>query len=201
MKVLTGFTANTPKKLLLDAGVFFKDFTVGTDTYESARQAGKLIGATQGGGEFNATPDIRQIEVDGVKGRVKGLEVFDAWDVYLKANMLEISKDVIKMSLVASKETTVGNYTKIEPGDTIELSDYIDNITWVGTISGSNTPVIIQVYNTISMDGLSLTTADKSQSVVSLNFHGHYTTDGDNIEKPFAIFYPTDVGTLSLNEE
>lgn len=67
-KVYSGFTAKTPEKLLLDAGAFFKNFEVGVDTFESAVTAGKLIGATAGGGVFEAKPDIRPIEIDGVKG-------------------------------------------------------------------------------------------------------------------------------------
>ena len=45
----SGFSAGTSNKLMLDAGAFFKNFAVGTDTYATAKAAGKLIGATQGG--------------------------------------------------------------------------------------------------------------------------------------------------------
>lgn len=191
MKTYTGFSTDTAKKLLLDAGAFFKNFTVGTDTYETAKASGKLLGATQGGGEFAAVPEIRTIEVDGIKGRAKGLDVLDAWAVTLKANVLEISKDALKMALISAKEETVDGYTKITAGDTIELADYIENITWVGTLSGSNTPVIIQVYNAFAGDGLTLTPTEKSQGVIALTFYGHYdVSDEGTLEAPFAIFYP-----------
>ena len=45
MATYSGYTSETPKSLLLDAGAFFKNFYVGTDTFESAVTAGKLIGA------------------------------------------------------------------------------------------------------------------------------------------------------------
>lgn len=73
MKTYTGYTSDTADNLLLDAGAFFVNFEVGTDTYESAREAGKLLGATRGGGEFKAGMSVRAIEVDGVRVEQKVL--------------------------------------------------------------------------------------------------------------------------------
>ena len=103
----SGFTKQTPENLLLDAGAFFKNFIYevngdANDTFDSAVAAGKLIGATKGGGEFSAVPEVRQIEVDGVKGRAKGLEVIDSWDVYLKATVLETTTEAIHAALSAA---------------------------------------------------------------------------------------------------
>lgn len=189
MKIVSGFTQKTAENLLLDAGAFFKNFEVGTDTFESAVAAGKLLGATNGGGEFSAVPTIRQIEVDGVKGRAKGLEVIDAWEVYIKANLIEVTAEVLKEALCSASSKVNGDYDEITANASISLNDYIDNITWVGTISGSDDPVIIQVYNALNTDGLTLTTQDKNQSVIATTFYGHYTQD-DLQTPPFSIFYP-----------
>lgn len=191
MKKYSGFTTGTAEHLLLNAGAYFKNYDMETDTYESAVAGGKLLGATKGGGEFSAVPTVRQIEVDGVAGRAKGLEVIDAWDVYLRANVLEISAQTIADSLGASEidSTTNEKYDIITANASIELDDYTDNITWVGTISGSNEPVVIQVYNTLNTDGLTLTTQDKNEATVQTTFYGHYTQD-DLDTAPFKIFYP-----------
>lgn len=191
----TGFTADTADNLLLDAGAFFKNFTVGTDTYESARTAGKLLGATRGGGEFSAKMTVRQIEVDGVKGRAKGLETNDAWDVYIKATLLEVNVDTLKASLTSASTNTTSTegYTEITGNNDITLSDYIDNITWVGKIAGSETPVIIQVYNALNTDGLTVSVADKSESTIPMTFYGHYDTSTLD-SAPFKIYYPTAQG-------
>lgn len=191
MHTYSGFTTETAKSLLLDAGAFFKNFIVDTDTFVTAVKAGKLVGATKGGGEFSAVPTVRQIEVDGVKGKAKGLESIDTWDVYIKANVLEVTEDVIKTALASATvdTTTSTDYDIIKANNAIELDDYIDNITWVGSLSGSDNPVIIQVYNAINTDGLKITTQDKAEGVVATTFYGHYTqTDLDN--PPFAIYYP-----------
>lgn len=50
-----------------------KDFIPGTDTYESAKTAGKLLGATTGGGEFKAAKVGHYSQVDGAPENTKGL--------------------------------------------------------------------------------------------------------------------------------
>lgn len=197
MKTYTGFNANTADSLLLDAGAFFVNFDPETDTYESAK-ATKLLGATRGGGEFKAAMTVRQIEVDGVKGRAKGLEVNDAWDIYIKATVLEVNKDVLAYALASVTETQheagqtatpVDGYTDIQGNNDIEVTDYLNNITWIGKISGEDDPVIIQVFNALNTDGLTLTVADKNEATIAMTFYGHYdTTELD--KAPFKIWIP-----------
>ena len=191
MKKYSGFTTETAKSLLLNAGAYFKNFDVSTDNFDSAVTAGKLIGATKGGGEFSAVPEIRQIEVDGVAGRAKGLETIDSWDIYLKANVLEVKEATIQSGLAASSvdSTTNTEYDIITASNNLEVSDYIDNITWVGTLSGSNKPVIIQIFNALNTEGLKFSTTDKAEATISLTFYAHYTQD-DLDTPPFKIYYP-----------
>ena len=191
MKKYSGFTTETAKSLLLNAGAYFKNFVVGTDEFDSAVAAGKLIGATKGGGEFSAVPAIRQIEVDGVAGRAKGLETIDSWDIYLKANVLEVKEATIQSGLAASSVDTSTNtdYDIITASNNLEVSDYIDNITWVGTLSGSDKPVIIQIFNALNTEGLKFSTTDKAEATISLTFYAHYTQD-DLDTPPFKIYYP-----------
>lgn len=191
MKKYSGFTTETAKSLLLNAGAYFKNYDVGTDDFDSAVAAGKLIGATKGGGEFSAVPEIRQIEVDGVAGRAKGLETIDSWDIYLKANVLEVKEATIQSGLAASSvdSTTNTDYDIITASNNLEVSNYIDNITWVGTLSGSDKPVIIQIFNALNTEGLKFSTTDKAEATISLTFYAHYTQD-DLDTPPFKIYYP-----------
>lgn len=194
MKTYSGFNSNTADNLLLDAGAFFLNFDPETDTYENAK-ATKLLGATRGGGEFKAAMTVRQIEIDGVKGRAKGLEVNDAWDVYIKATVLEVNADTLKKALASATATNhtgtspVKDYAEIVGNNDIALTDYIDNVTWIGKISGSDKPVIIQVFNALNTDGLTLTVADKNEASMQMTFYGHYATDKLDTP-PFKIWYP-----------
>lgn len=187
----SGFTATTAEKLLLDAGAFFKNFVVGTDTFESAVAAGKLLGATQGGGTFSAVPTIRRIEIDGVKGAAKGLEAIDEWVVTLTANMKEISESILVTALGAGASAAgTAGYKEITAKNYVGLTDYLTNVAWVGKLSGEALPVIIVVKNALSTGGLTLATADKAEAVLAVTFTGHYdSTDLDT--PPFEIHYPT----------
>lgn len=190
-KAYSGFTSKTAENLLLDAGAFFVNYDIATDTFDSAVTAGKLLGATRGGGEFTATPEIRALEVDGVKGKAKGLQVIDSWEVKMSANVLEITREVLQRALTATTVDTTTNtdFDIVKAKNFIELTDYIENITYVGKKSGTNEPVIIQVYNALNVNGLTLTTQDRGEAVIALEFDGHY--DADELDSPpFAIYYP-----------
>lgn len=190
-KSYSGFTAKTAENLLLGAGAFFKDYDVETDTFDTAVTEGKLLGASRGGGEFTAVPEIRKIEIDGVSGSAKGLSVIDSWEVKLTANILEVTKETLAKALTSSTtdDSTNLKYDVIRANNHIDLTDYIDNVTYVGKISGSDEPVIIQIYNAINTSGLTLTTEDKNEAVIAMEFEGHYASD-DLDSPPFAIFVP-----------
>jgi len=191
-----GYTADTPKNIQLDAGAYFIDFDVAVDTFASAKAAGKLLGATQGGGSFSAVPEIRTIEVDGVKGSAKGLSVIDSWEVMMTPTMLELSPEIIANALASSTTTEEAFYNKIQANNYICDDDYKGNITFIGKISGTNKPVIIQILNAVSMNGISLESSDNSEGTLALEFKGHYdSTDLDS--PPFVIYYPKAEGTIS----
>lgn len=191
MSVFTGLTSNTPKKLLLDAGAFFRDYDL-TKTYTD--NAANLIGATQGGGSFSAVPTVRKIEVDGAKENVAQLQGIDGWVVTMTANVKEVTADNMALALGAAKseaatEEGVAGSTKIMAKADFEAADYLENITWVGRLSGSQDPVIIVVKNAVSVNGLSLTMADKAEANIPLTVTGHYSLD-DLETPPFEIYYP-----------
>lgn len=189
-KTYSGYTSETAQNLILDAGAFFVDFDVAADTFDTAVTAGKLLGATRGGGQFSAIPNMRAIEVDGVKGKAKGLQVIDSWEVKMNANVLEATKDSLAKALTASAVDETGtDYDEITAKNYIELADYIGNITWVGKLSGNDEPAIIQIYNALNTNGLTLETQDQGEAVVAMEFEGHYD-DSELDEPPFKIFYP-----------
>lgn len=190
MGLITGLTSKTPQNLLLGAGAFFKNYDVKTDTLEKAEA--KLLGATQGGGSFNAVPTVRQITVDGGKTNVKELETIDDWVVTMVVNAKEITANNIALALGAVKsedaEAPTG-YKKITGKKDFEQSDYQDNITWIGKLKGNDKPVVIVIKNALSLNGLSLSVADKNEATVPITLTGHYSLDKLD-EVPFEIYYP-----------
>jgi hypothetical protein len=189
-KRYSGYTAKTMGNRLVGAGAIFKNYNVETDTPATAIE--KLLGATRGGGSFIAKPVLRPIEVDGVPGKVEGMQEIDSWDVSLDINLIEVTAETIKLALTSAEITTPTapvNYKKIEGKSTISVDDYHDNITFIGTLSGFDLPVVIQIYNALSVDGLTAAFKDKDDMVIPVKFEGHYGEDDLNTP-PFAIFIP-----------
>lgn len=213
-KAYSGITNKTPKHLQLDAGAFFIGFEVGTDTYASAKAAGKCLGATQGGGSFTAKPTLRQIDVDGAVGRVKGLTDIETWEVSMSATLLETTVDNIKAALVAAVATKgtgtevsgngiPTNYTQIKGKAGISDEDYISDITWIGCLSGSTEPIIIQIKNALNEDGLNLSFAPKSEGKVALNLYSYNSLEdfeSDEVNPAFYIYIPDVEEALSVEK-
>lgn len=187
----TGFNEKTMDHLLLDAGAVYKNFGE-TD------QA--IIGATSGGNEFNAKAKIRQIDVDGVKAaNAKGMEVIDNITTTLKCSFIEATREILQAALIADLDTKSDpNYDILTGKTVIADKDYIKNITWVGTISGSGKPVIIIIYNALCLDGLQLKTQDSKDNVIDVTFTGHADPKKPK-DLPYKIYYPkltADVGFI-----
>lgn len=185
----TGLTADTAKHLQLDAGCFIRNFDL-SKTYD--QQKGNIIGATAGGGSFAAVPTIRQIDVDGKGGPVKGFDAMDEWAVTLTATVKEITANSLKLALATGRSetsTSPTGYTHITAAGEIEASDYADNIAWVGRLSGAGTPIIIVIHNAIATNGLNMTFADKSEATIQVTLSGRYSLDALD-KPPFDIYYP-----------
>jgi hypothetical protein len=187
----TGFNQKTMNHLLLDAGALYKNFGLPDQA---------VIGATSGGNEFDAKAKIRQIKVDGVKAaNAKGLEVIDDITTTLKCKFLEITEEILKATLIANIDTASDTNYDIVTGKTIiEDSDYIKNIAWVGTISGSNKPVIILIENALCLDGLQLKAEDSKDNTLDVTFTAHADPTTPTA-LPYKIYYPKLADMVAFN--
>lgn len=196
MSKFSGITSTTPKKLLLDAGAFFKNYDL-AKTYAENVTEGNLLGATSGGGSFSAVPTVRNVAIDGAPTNVKGLKTIDEWVVTITAKVKEITADNMAVALGAATSSTVAatpapltGYTKIVGNSDIADTDYLENITWVGRQSNnSEKPVIIVLKNALDANGLSISPADKGETTMDVTVTGHYAID-DLETPPFEIYYP-----------
>lgn len=195
-KAYSGINKDTTKHIQLDAGAFFKNFDPATDTYATAKAAGKCLGATQGGGEFSAVPTLRTIDVDGAVGRVRGLVDIESWEVSIGATVLETTIETLKLALAAATSETSSaptGYTAIKGKAGISDKDYIDNIAWIGNISGSDSPIIIIVKNVLNEGGLSFSMTPNGEGKIALKFYAYNALadyENDTVAPPFEIYYP-----------
>lgn len=150
-----------------------------------------VLGATNGGNKLSIVPEITQIEVDGATVDIKGLSQKTGESATLNVNLAQHTVESIKRAIVG-KETNslIKGYTQIQTKSLIELSDYLDNIAYVGTMT-DDTEIIAIMENAICTSGLEWEGKNKETSVVSTTFKA--TADfksGVYDTLPVYIFYP-----------
>ena len=189
----TGYTVDTPKNYLVDAGAIYKNIEWDSG---AKKWKGELLGATSDGNKVSIVTTYRTIEVDGVFTPAKGQKIIDKAEATLEVNVKEITAENIRLALNGKKE--VGNGTDNPTGwdivqlkDRLEDGDYIDNIALVGVMSGSKKPIIVVLYNALYTSGLEFDTKDNSEAVITMRFEAHANAeDVANRIAPVKIFYP-----------
>lgn len=187
-----GVTQNTPQRMLLDAGAIYKNLTYDDLTGEFT---GELLGATSGGNEFVVEIEQRAPEIDGVKSRIKGLKFVNSHEAHLVVNLKEITAQNIKLAIgPADVDESDENFDIVTGRTSIQDGDYLDNIAFVGRLSGNDKPVVIQLQNALSAEGFSLTAEDDNEAVIPITFHAHASfEDAQAGKSAYVIYYPKEV--------
>lgn len=189
----TGVTTGTPKNILFGAGTIHKNvvYTAGTGGASGSWNFDStIIGATQGGSKLTITPEFVDVEADGALVVVKGLKVKCGETAEMEVNMLEITKDILKMAVVGQDGTSEdSNFDLIESKADLEDTDYLDNIAFVGqTLDGRN--IIVIMDNVVCTSGLESDHANREAGVPALTFTCHADLTGDLQTLPYHIYYP-----------
>lgn len=175
-----GIGANTENRLVFDAGALYKEYGGGGEL---------LIGATRGGATFTVERDMREIEVDGAKGPIKGLRRVVRETARLEVELLEIALQTW-LDLVRGSEVSDGTHNDITPALAIVSGDYITTLDLVADVSGSGDPMILTLENALYDGEWSFTTVDKDEGRLAVTFMAHY--DPANVEVlPYGIKWPT----------
>ncbi|MDR1563880.1 MAG: hypothetical protein LBS74_02875 [Oscillospiraceae bacterium] len=185
-----GVTENTPKNTVLGAGVIYKNFNYDAQSGD-ADSGSVLIGATKGGNSLTITPNIINIEPDGALVKVKGLAVKQGETAELEINMLELTDDVIKMSIIGSTaaDSGIDGFTQIDTKADIEEGDYITKLAFVGeTVDGR--AIIVVFANALCTSGLSIEAKMGDPTVIKLKFEANQAINGDLEVLPVTIYYP-----------
>lgn len=164
------------------------DYVVGAWTDDEDH----VLGATNGGNKLSIVPEITPIEVDGATVEIKGLNQKTGETGTLDVNLAQHTIESLKRAIVG-KEVTDGlikGFTQIETKSLIELSDYLDNIAFVGTMT-DGTNIIVIMENAICSSGLELEGKNKETSVVATQFKSTADFASGVYDKlPIYIFYP-----------
>lgn len=194
--MITSLRPETFDNLQLNAGVFLFNFDANTyttttaleDAVLAALEAGTdIMGATIGGGSFNATPSIRQIEADGMRYPIVGSTVNDMWTVNLSTTMKEVNPENFQRALMTCDMTKEGNVTKLEVRTDIKPEDYIPRCSWVGDTSRGF--VLIELDNVLNIAGAAFTFTDRGEGQIPVEFQAHVGDLSKMDKAPFRIWF------------
>lgn len=191
-------TANSIRLGKLNPGVSFiglatdyepkvGDYVVGAWTDDEEH----VLGATNGGNKVSIIPEITPIEVDGAVVEIKGLNQKTGETGTLDVNLAQHTVESLKRAIVGKEvDSLIKGYTQIQTKSLIELSDYLDNIAYVGTMT-DGTEVIVIMENAICSSGLALEGKNKETAVVATTFKATADFESGVFDTlPIYIFYP-----------
>lgn len=190
----SGYTSKTAKNYVINAAVVYTNVT----HTEPGGFEGTLHGATSGGVKVTIEQEYRDIEVDGTSHtKVKGNKALESANATITANMKEITAETIRQSLNgtiedATPEEAPTGYKVIRTKRKVEDTDYIDNMAVVGTLSGTDEPVIAIIDNALCISGLDGETQDNGEMVIEQIYQAHASIEQLETEEfPWRILYPT----------
>ena len=178
--MITGLRPETFQNLQTNAGVFLKNFEwsqyknaseLETAVLAALEEGTNILGATIGGGSFQCTPTIRNIEADGMRYPIVGSTVNDMWTVKLTGTMKECRPENFKDALICADVENEGVITKIKVRTDIKESDYIPSLCWVGDTSKGF--VLIDLKNALNLTGANFTFTDKGEGTLPFEFQAH----------------------------
>lgn len=184
----SGITAKTPQNIMLGAGTLHKGLTFADGKWNFEES---LIGATSGGTKITIVPEFKDIEVDGALVKVKGLAVKIGETATLETNMVELTPDWIKMSIVGQNGTSAyEGYDVIESKRQLEDGDYIENFGFIGK-KMDGTPVVIIFDYALCTSGFEHEGKNKENGVFKATFECYAELSSEADILPYHIYYPT----------
>lgn len=180
----TKIPKNTFEELQLNAGILLTEFDPSTGTVTEEN----IIGATDGGVSFTATPTYRD-NADGIDNAVlntKELKVLESWEVKMSGTMKTLDTSVAKLVIGACDSTTADSVDKILARQDLKTADFT-SIWWVGDYGSEGGFVAIKLINALSSNGFSLQSANKDKGSFSFEFTGHSSIESPDTV-PFEIY-------------
>lgn len=190
-----GITTETVKQMMLGAGVIYKNLKYNAS---SKQWSGDVLGATSGGIKYNYEVNWLDIDIDGATVLVKGVSKQKVGEsAYLEGQMTEITEDILKTALhlveTTSEDTTYAKY--VTKQNVNEDDDYLENIAYVGTMSGGS-PIIIILPNAICTEAFEIEGKNAEQTTYSVKFECTADLSNDTLDKlDIAIYYPKNTVT------
>ena len=191
---VSGVTADTPKNIWLGAGTLYKNLVYSSTT---SKWSGEILGATSGGTKLSIAPEILDVEVDGVLVKAKGLAHKIGETASNETNMVEMSSDWIKSTIIGKTGTSEDErFDLIESKAHIDEENYIENFGFVGFMTDGRPIVIIFDY-ALCTSGLEAEGKNKENSVFPATFECYADlSEGMTDTLPYHIYMAKNTPTV-----
>ena len=171
MPTVTNLTQAQVNKIQIDEGVLYVDYGEASE---------RKIGPTRGGGEFNATQTIRDIEFDGRVGKTAGMQVIESQEAVLKVNSLCCSQKEIEFALPGCRVSGTGDAAIIKNAKAGVLSAasgssvYCKNLTLFAKLMDGKFKKIT-IFNPLNEAAFAVKAVQKAENELALEVYAHYT--------------------------
>ena len=168
-------TTQQIEKIQIDEGLIYLNFGETGET---------KLAPTRGGGEFNATVTIRDVEFDGRAGKTAGMQVIESQSATLKVVCLCMSQEQLQLAIPNCQISGTGSAAIIKNPKTglIPSSEYLKNVTMFAKLMDGKYKKIT-IYNAMHEGGFTAKAVQKAEGELSLEFQAHYDAtvdlDGD----------------------
>lgn len=215
---LSGLRADTPDKLILDAGAVWVNFnvtqylsattpagqalaqaTLSTNTWtdpNGSTVAPRKLGATRGGTTITLNKQERQVEADGRRTTIKGFQRVDMIEPRISTSLIEVADyETLKLALGSATVTTYTNFRKVQPTLYPVAADYLGNVVIVATINGAfdplgnPIPVAVVMENARVNNVNDITFTDKSETTMQVEIVAHALAS-DAFSIPMYVLLP-----------
>ena len=172
--------SDTFSKLQLGAGVFLKEFTPSTSTFEDSA----IFGATDGGVSFSATPTYKDLAegIDNATLNLKEFKRIDSWEVKMSGTLKTIDTAVAKSLLGAGTVAT----NKVTANAQLASGDFAD-LWWVGDYGESGGYIAIHLINALSTGGFKIQSANKDKGSFACEYTAHSSVANADVV-PFELY-------------
>ena len=171
--MITNLTTKQIESIQIDEGVIFLNYGEEDEWF---------LAPTRGGGEFNASVTVRDIEFDGRHGKTTGMQVIEEQQASLKVTTLCMSQENLALAIPTCEiQADEGKTIKNPPTGVIKTEDYLKNVTmFCRQIGGKYKKITI--YNAMHETGFTAKAEQKAEGELEFEFFAHYPhtdLDGD----------------------
>lgn len=198
--------------LQLDAGVILVNFDPANPTEP---QSDDILAVTTGGINIVCTPTFSDFgeDVDNVPNNMMEFKHLDGWECTMSFSDLKFNANNTKFALGAADVTTATGYAKIVPRRDVKLTDFKDQLWWVGDKADGGAYAVC-LLNALSTGGVSIQTTKNGKGTNAATLMGHVSINAqDTMPMEFYVLDPisggatvtyaavTPVGTENPSEE